>query len=147
MNRDQIIRVRGRPAILWVLLVVLGQLVVRAVIGGVALLVAPSGEIIGLSSAPLDRTPFGDFLVPGIILIAMFGLVPAVVCYALYTRRWWGWATSVGVAVAMLVWVLVEVTVGFDRPTVYLNLATAGVLFVLAVHPAVRHDRSDAKRS
>ncbi|MCU4718085.1 hypothetical protein [Halapricum hydrolyticum] len=140
-------RVGGRPAILWVLLAVLGQLAVRAVIGGVALLMAPSGEIVGLSSVPLDRTPFGDFLVPGIILFVVFGLVPAVVCYALYTRRRWGWTSSVGVAVAMLIWVLVEVAAGFDRPTIYLNLATAGAIVVLAVHPAVRQDRSDAKRS
>jgi len=140
-------RIRGRPAILWVLLAVLGQLAVRAAIGGGALLLAPSGEIVGLSSAPLHRTPFGDFLVPGIILFVVFGLAPAVVCYALYTRRWWGWATSVGVAVAMLVWVLVEVNVGFARPTIYLNLATAGAILVLAIHPAVRHDRPDTRRS
>jgi len=140
-------RVRGRPAILWVLLAALGQLSARALVGGVALLMAPSGEIVGLSSAPLDRTPFGDFLVPGIILFVVFGLVPAVVCYALYTRRWWGWITSVGVAVAMLVWLLVEVTVGFERPTIYLNLATAGAILLLAVHPAVRQDRSDPQKS
>jgi hypothetical protein len=147
MNRDHILRFRGRPAILWVLLAVLGQLAVRAAIGGVALLVVPSGGIVGLTSAPLDRTPFGNFLVPGIILFVGFGLVPAVVCYALYTRRWWGWPASVGVAIAMLVWVLVEVSVGFDRPTVSLNLATAGAILVLAFHPAVRRDRPDPRKS
>ncbi|WP_435186473.1 hypothetical protein [Halobellus sp. EA9] len=106
-----------------------------------------SGKIVGLSSAPLDGTPFENFLVPGLILFVVFGLVPAVVCYGLYTRRRWGWTTSVGVAVAMLVWVFVEVVVGFDRPTIYLNLATAGAIVVIAVHPAVRHDRSNIKRS
>jgi hypothetical protein len=140
-------RIRGRPAILWVLLAVLGQLAVRATIGGFALLMVPSGEIVGLSPAPLDGTPFENFLVPGLILFGAFGLVPAVVCYGLYTRRRWGWITSVGVAVAMLVWVFVEVVVGFDRPTIYLNLATAGVIVVIAVHPAVRRDRLDVKRS
>lgn len=140
-------QIRDRPALLWVLLVVLGQLAVRAAVGGVALLLAPSGAIVGLSSAPLDQTPFGDFLVPGIVLFVMFGFVPAIVCYALYTRRWWGWAGSIGVAAAMLVWVLVEVTIGFARPTIYLNLVTAGVILVLAVHPALRHDGLDTRRS
>ena len=147
MNRAQVIRIRGRPALLWVLLAVLGQLSGRALAGGVTLLIAPSGEIVGLSSAPLDGTPFEDFLVPGIILFVVFGLVPAVVCYALYTRRWWGWIASLGVAGAILVWVLVEVTVGFDRPTIYLNLGTAGAVLVLAVHPAVRHDRPTPQKS
>jgi hypothetical protein len=129
------------------LLAVLDQLAVRAAIGGVALLMAPSGEIVGLSVALLDGTPFEDFLVPGIVLLVVFGLVPAVACYGLYTRRRWGWTTSVGIAVALLVWVLVEVTVGFERPTIYLNLATAGAILVLAVHQTVRHDRPDTGRS
>ena len=128
-------RIRDHPDILWLLLAVLGQLSVRALIGGTALLMRPSGEIIGLSTGPLDGTPFGDFLVPGIMLFVVFGVVPAVVCYALYTQRWWGWLTAVGVAVAMLAWVLVEAAVGFDRPTIYLNLGTAGAILVLAVRP------------
>ncbi|MEF8827190.1 MAG: hypothetical protein V5A27_12755 [Halapricum sp.] len=134
-------RIHGRPGILWVLLAVLGQLSVRATIGGGALLLSPSGGIVGLSTVQLDGTPFGDFLVPGFVLLVVFGLVPAIVCYALYTRQQWGWLASVGVAVALLIWVLVEVTVGFDRPTVYLNLGTAGTILVIAVHPAVRHNR------
>jgi len=103
------------------------------------LLMAPSGGIVGLSTAPLDEAPFGDFLVPGVVLLGMFGLVPAVVCYTLYTRRRWGWLASVGVAVALLIWVLVEVAIGFDRPTIYLNLGTAGAILVLASRPSVRH--------
>ncbi|WP_348612583.1 hypothetical protein [Halobaculum rarum] len=133
-------RVRGRPIVLWGLLAVLGQLSVRALVGGVALLLMPSGELVGLSTAPLDGTPFGSFLVPGITLVAVFGLVPAIVCYAVYTRRRWGWLVAVGVAVAMLAWLLVEAAVGFDRPTVLLNLGTAGAILVLASHPSVRHD-------
>ncbi|WP_073308278.1 hypothetical protein [Halobaculum gomorrense] len=108
---------------------------------------APSGETVGLSSAPFDGTPFENVLVPGFILFVVFGLVPAVVGYALYTRRRWGWTASVGVAAAMLVWVLVEETIGFDRPTLSLNLATAAAIAVLAVHPAVRHNMPDTKRS
>ena len=140
-------RIRGRPAIVWLLLVVLGQLAVRATIGGVALSMDHSGEIVGLSSAPLERTPFVNFLVPGIILFVVFGLGPAVVCYALYTRRWWGWTTSVGLAIAMLVWVIVEVALGFDRPTIYLNLGSAGAILVLALQPVIRHERSGIEQS
>lgn len=140
-------RIRDRPAILWLLLAVLAQLSVRALIGGTALLMRPSGEIIGLSTGPLDGTPFGDFLVPGIMLFVVFGLVPSVVCYALYTRRWWGWLTGVGVAVAILIWVVVEVTVGFDRPTMYLNLGTAGAILVLASRPSVRSSGLDTEVS
>ncbi|MFC7116515.1 hypothetical protein ACFQH2_18380 [Natronoarchaeum sp. GCM10025703] len=103
--------------------------------------------MVDLSAAPLDGTPFGDFLVTGFILFVVFGVVPAVVCYALYTRRWLGWLTGVGVAVAMLIWVVVEVAVSFDRPTIYLNLGTAGAILMLASRPSVRLKGLDTESS
>lgn len=140
-------RIRNRPAILWVLLAALGQLSIRALTGGAALLLSPSGEIVGLSTAPLQGTPFGNFLVPGVVLLVVFGLVPVVVCYSLYTSRWWGWLACLGVAVAMLIWILVEVAVGFDRPTIYSNVGTAGAVAVLALHPSVRQRMSEPELS
>lgn len=140
-------RLRSRPAPLWLLLAVLGQLSIRALLGGTALLLAPSGRLVGLASAPLNATPVDDFRLPGLVLVAVFGLVPAVGCYALYTRRWWGWLASGAVAVALLVWLLVEVAVGFDRPTIYLNLGTAGAILLLAAHPSVRRSRPATEAS
>lgn len=128
----------GRSLVHWLLLAVLGQLSVRALAGGVALILDPSGGVVGLSGSTLAETPFADFLVPGVVLAVAFGLAPAVSCYALHTRRWWGWIAAVGVAVALVVWVLVEVALGFVRPTVYLNLGTAAAVLALAVHPVVR---------
>jgi uncharacterized membrane protein (UPF0136 family) len=133
-----------RPLVHWLLVAALAQLSVRAVAGGVALVVAPSGALVGLSTGTLDGTPFADFLVPGAVLAVVFGLTPAVACYALHRGRWWGWLAAIGLAVALVVWVLVEVAVGFARPTVYLNVGTAVAVLVLAVHPAVRRDETDA---
>lgn len=131
---------RGRPIGLWLLLAVLGQLSVRALIGGTALVAVPSGALVGLPTAPLAGTPFGDFLVPGVVLLLAFGISPAVVCYGLCARRRWGWLASLGVAVALTIWVLVEVAIGFVRPTIYLNLGTAGTTVALALLPSVRDD-------
>lgn len=130
--------IRERPTALWALLVTLGQLSARALVGGTALLLAPSGRLVGLSPAPLDGTLLSDFFVPGLILFVVFGLGSAVASYGLYTRRRWGWLAGVAVAGSLLLWILVEVVVGFHRQTIYLNLATAGAVFLLTVHPSVR---------
>jgi hypothetical protein len=129
---------REPPLAVWTLLVVLAQLAGRALIGGAALVVAPSGAIIGLSPTRLAGTPFETFLWPGLILAGVLGVYPAVVGYAVYTRRWWGWLAGLSVAVALLGWLLVEMLVGYARPTVWLNLATAVAILWLARHPAVR---------
>jgi hypothetical protein len=134
------VRVRGRPLLLWVLVALLGQLAVRALAGGTALVLAPSGRLVGLSREPLAATPFGDFLVPGLVLVVMFGVAPAVVSYGLVARRPWAWRAAVGAGVALLVWLLVEVAVGFVRSTVALNLGTAVGILALAARRAVGDD-------
>lgn len=133
-------RIRRRPLSLWLLILLLGQLSIRALAGGGALLVAPSGTLVGLPTGPLGSTPFTDFFVPGLVLFLAFGLVPASVSYGLYMKRWWAWAGAITVALALLVWIVVELFVGFSRVTVYLNLGTAISIAGLAMHPVVRRD-------
>lgn len=130
--------VRSLPTVHWLLLAVLGQLSVRALLGGAALLIAPSGRIVGLSTGALVGTPFTDYLIPGTILLLAFGFGPIVVGVALYRRRSWAWLGSVAVGIMLLGWIAVEVELGFERPTFYVNLATAGAMLVLAIHPGVR---------
>lgn len=130
--------VRGASVLRWGLLAALGQLVVRALAGGAALIVAPSGELVGLSTEALSETPFDDFLVPGLVLALVLGAYPSLVWYAIYTRRKWGWIGAVSVAVALSVWITVQLAVGFDRPTKYLNLLTAAAILLLAAQPPIR---------
>ncbi|QCC47934.1 hypothetical protein [Halobellus limi] len=137
---------RGRSIGVGLLIVALGQLSVRAVLGGSALLLDPSGSVVGLSVGTLSGTPFRSFLVPGALLLVVFGLVPAAVAAALYEGQRWGRPAAVTVAVALVGWVAVEVAVGFDRPTAYLNLATAAALVALSVYarrPGTRVERPE----
>lgn len=99
----------------------------------------------GLPVGPLDNTPFGNFFVPGLVLLLLFGLLPSVVSYGLYTRRKWAWPAAIAVALALLVWVLIEVAVGFSRPTIYLNVGTSIGIMGVAVYPAVRSELREAR--
>ncbi|SFR38863.1 hypothetical protein [Halorubrum sodomense] len=131
-------RFRGRPLVSWLLIAALVQLSVRALVGGAALIAAPSGRIVGLSTDALARTPFDDYLVPGVVLFVVFGLVSAAVCYGVYAGRKGAPAAAAAVGLALLGWLAVEALAGFDRPTIWLNLATAVAALALASRPCVR---------
>jgi len=133
-------RVRGRPLAVWGLLAVLASLAVRALAGGTALVVDPSGGLVGAPSAPLAATPFESFLAPGLLLLTALGAAPLAVAVLVSRHHRHGWVAAAAVGVALAVWVGVEVAVGLDRPTVALNLGTAAALVALALHPAVRRD-------
>lgn len=135
-------RVRERPLALWVLVLVLGQLAVRAFIGGMALLLDPSGAVVGLDPRELDPLPFETFRGPGLVLASALGGYPVVVCYWLAAGRRRAWLAATSVGLALLCWLLVEVVAGFDRPTVALNLGTAVATLGLSLHPAVRDPSS-----
>jgi len=63
-NGDQPLRVRGRRAVLWALLAVLGQLAVRGAVAGAALMAAPSGAAQFVSGRPATGYD-GGASVPG----------------------------------------------------------------------------------
>ncbi|VTT87580.1 hypothetical protein DM2_914 [Halorubrum sp. DM2] len=64
----------------------------------------------------------------------------AAVCVALYADRRGARLGAAGVGVALLGWLAVEAVAGFDRPTLWLNLATALAILVLTAGRTVRAD-------
>ena len=53
----------------------LGFLGISTIGGGSVLIISPSGELLGeLPLSILERSPFNDFLIPGIILFLVLGV-------------------------------------------------------------------------
>lgn len=134
------------------LLVFLG---ISAIGGGGALILSPSGKLLGgLPLSLLKNSPFNDFLYPGIILFLVLGIFPCLVIYALMKKpenRWaeslnffkdmfWAWSFSIYVAFALIIWLQVEMyflqAVGWLH-CFYMLLAIA-IIFV-ALLPQVRN--------
>lgn len=130
---------RGRPVAVWIVLALLAFLGVRGTLGGILFLLAPSGELVGESTASLAGTPFADYLVPGVVLFVLFGIAPLVVGVGLARRSRWAWQATLFLAIALTVWVLVEAAViGLGERLQFLNLLTAIVLFEVARSKPVR---------
>jgi hypothetical protein len=58
---------------------------ISALGGGIALIISPTGEAIEMPLSILEHSPFKSFLIPGIILIVMNGLLS--VLFAVYVIR------------------------------------------------------------
>jgi hypothetical protein len=120
---------------------------------GWVLVVSPSGKLFGMPLSMLDKSPFADFLIPGIILFLVLGLAPCLLVFALlkkpvsaladwlnvYPDMHWAWTRSIYVAFALIIWLQAEMmflqAVGWLH-TAYMLLAVA-ILFV-ALLPQVR---------
>ncbi len=86
-------------------------LCVGAIGGGIALMLGPRGEILPLPLAPLRGSPFDTYLVPGLILFGVLGLGPLVAARLVWLRHPLAPIVAVGVGVALLIWVAVEIAI------------------------------------
>ena len=149
MNSSAILR---RPRALVALIVVLIFQAVSAIPPGAMLVISPSGELLHLPHSHLDGSPFPSFVVPGLVLSLVLGVLPALAATGLI-RRWeagplarlnpfrrytWAWTLSLVVGVGLLIWIGVEV---IWVPYTFLQPLYAAVglaIVVLTFMPSVR---------
>ncbi|MFM9910779.1 MAG: hypothetical protein ACKVOW_15680 [Chitinophagaceae bacterium] len=104
-------------------LFLLSFLGLSAIAGGGALIISPSGKLLGgLPLSILKNSPFDNFLIPGIILFVVLGLFPGLLAFALRKKitssfaEWfnffndmhWAWSYSIYVAFTLIIWLQTE---------------------------------------
>ena len=104
------------------LIFLLGFLGLGALGGGGVLIISPSGELIGMPLSVIQYSPFVNFLIPGIILFTVLGIMPVTLMYALIKKpKWqlpeffnvfndmyWAWTYTVYTGFALIIWIQTE---------------------------------------
>ena len=139
--------------VLLALSVCLVFLSINGVIGGVLMLADPRGAPMGMPVSYLERTPFDSFIIPGLVLIFVWGCGSFVTLWGLWRRpQWpllnrlsaptgqhWAWTASVALGLALMVWLTVQV---FTLPAVaviqFILYALAALLVGLPLLPSMR---------
>ena len=136
-----------RPPALLVLVALLIFLGASGLFGGTAFLAAPDGHLIGAPRVWLDQIPFASFLVPGLLLFLVIGVLPLAIAAALIWRPlparrigglYWGW-TAIGLAgFGIIVFQLVELTMIAPSFLHAIYVATGAAIVALALTRGVR---------
>lgn len=139
-----------RPTSASLLIALMAFQAVSALGGGAAMLVAPRGG--GLPLEMLAGSPFETFLIPGLLLFFVLGVLPAIATWALLARpRWaamaplertfgahWSWPFAGALGIALVVFIAVEATMigGHWLQGLYGGVGLA--LLALTLWPATR---------
>jgi hypothetical protein len=152
----QVGRVRGlpkRPALATALIVLLVFLGVSGLFGGVAFVAAPDGSILHAPKSWLENIPFSDFLIPGLLLFFIVGVLPLLVAAALQWRpawpglqrrapfkgQYWGWTASGLAGFGIIIFEIVEAAyIGLGSVLQYLYLFVGVAIVALALSGPVR---------
>ena len=138
-----------------IFLIVLGFLSIGAIGGGVVLIISPTGELMGLPVSSFKNMPFNSFLIPGIILFLVLGLVPLLLIIALLKKpesklaeqinvfkdMHWSWTYSIYIAFTLICWIHIQLIFlqsgVFWLHTFYMLYAI--VIIIIALLPQIRN--------
>lgn len=125
-----------------------------AIAGGGAMIISPSGELIGMPLSMLEKSPFNSFFIPGVILFSVLGLIPLLLIIALhkkpesklaeqfniYKDMHWSWTYGIYIAFTLIIWIQLQMvflhTVHWLH-TFYMFYAVA--IIIIALLPQVRN--------
>jgi len=101
--------------------------------GGFGLMADPTGVSLQIPLEWLDGSPFTDYLIPGIVLFFVLGLIPLGVVYGLWKRKKWSRLAALAVGAALCIWIAVEIAViGYQSdPPLQLIYGIVGVAILL----------------
>ncbi len=132
---------KKRPFPVYILMLLMLFQAASGLYGGFSLVSEPSGGMLQMPLSILDGTPFSNYLVPGIILLLLLGVVPLMVLPALWRPVKWAWDGALGVSVALISWIGVQILmVGYaPAPPLQLIYGSLGVIMlILVLLPPVR---------
>lgn len=127
---------------------------VGAMFGGGALIISPSGELLGMPLSMIKDSPFSNFLIPAIFLFIVLGLAPCILIFALirkpeskiaqrlnlFNDMHWAWSFSIYIGLILILWIQLEMAfihaVHWSH-TFYMFLAVA--ILIVAILPQVRN--------
>ncbi|GGF64718.1 hypothetical protein GCM10010912_07110 [Paenibacillus albidus] len=137
-------------ALLYVLHVFLG---LGAIAGGLVLIVDPSGQMIGMDTSILVKSPFANFAIPGLLLLLVFGLLPLGVLYSMIKRPCWkwaervnpfeglhsSWALSLYIGFGLIIWIMVQTYMMNTAVFIHVFYMSLGLLIqAVTLLPAVQ---------
>lgn len=86
-----------------------------AVAGGCALVLDPTGGVLGIPLALLEGTPFRDYLVPGLVLLLVNGVGSLVGAWACFYQQGFAGVLATGLGIFLMLWIVLQVWwIGFS---------------------------------
>lgn len=128
-------------------------LAIGALAGGTMLITDPSGELIGMPSSLLQDSFFPDYLIPGILLFCVFGILPLITAsglilkwewdaaqrFNIFKEKHWSWTFSLYSGFELIIWIMVQVYILDSVSFIHLVYAMLGLMIQMAtILPSVQ---------
>ena len=113
-------------------------LAVGGIPSGLALMADPSGRSMGLPLSLLEDLPVHDFTLIGLWLFFVYGLIPLIVAYGLWTRKTWSRMGAVILGMILIIWTGFETILWGSFVLMMIYGALGFAMLCLSLLPSVK---------
>jgi len=124
---------KPKPATVYILMLLIIFQGLSGIVGGVGLVLDPSGKSLQLPINWLKGSPFNSYLIPGMILLVVLGVFPIIVLCGLWKQTNWSLFGAFIVGIALIIWIGVEILIiGYHpQPPLQLIYGITGLLILI----------------
>jgi hypothetical protein len=153
INQDKIQLMKTKkPKLIYLLMVLMAFQAISALPSAFMLIIHPSGELLGMPLSHLQHSPFHDFLIPGLFLFLMLGVMPLIIFIALvkpfksrffealniYRDKHWAWTFSYYTGIILVMWINLQLLMIRQWDFLHLFYSSLGLLVIVVVqYPSV----------
>ena len=126
---------QSRPISDYLLLILVLFQGLSGIAGGIGLMLDPTGASMNIPLRWLEGSPFQTYMIPGIVLFTVLGLFPLACFIGLLKRSRMAWFGASLLAVALIIWIFVEILIiGYQtQPPLQVIYGAVGALMLLLV--------------
>ena len=141
-----------KPAELYILIGLHIFLSAGALYGGGSFVLSPDGSLLGLNEEWLAGTPFHTFILPGIILFVLMGVLPLLTMFGLlrksnirifdflnmYPGKFWCWTYSLYTGIITLIWIITQQLITSYFVLQPVMAATGLLIIIVTISPRIQ---------
>jgi uncharacterized membrane protein len=128
-----------RPIVVSILMILLVFLGLGGIGGGLSMLADPSGDLVGLPLVLLESVSVQNFLLPGMFLLVIMGILPLVAVYGLWKGKQTAWIATIGLSILLILWICFQIYLWGAPIAIQIVYLMLGVVMLgLCFVPSVR---------
>jgi hypothetical protein len=105
---------------------------INATVAGVLFIIDPSGHGMGMSVLYIKDSPFTSYLIPGIVLLIVNGLLNFIAAYFVVKKKVFApfWVITQGILLS--VWIVIQVIMVKDISVLHIIMFTIGIVLTIS---------------
>lgn len=116
------------------LFILLSFIAITATVSGILMISQPDGSILQLKPELLAGSPFSNYLVPGILLACVVGVVNLIAVFLNMMRHRQRYNAAIAGGAVIITWILVQVMMIGTIHWLHILYFSAGILVVLGAY-------------